>query len=57
LAGRHFSCGCSAFGDHPGTLWLRLATGLIYGDSQAQREAALTATDPLSLPWIRPGPA
>ena len=42
----------SAFGEHPRALRLRLATGLLYGDSQHQREAALTAPDPLTLPWI-----
>jgi aspartate aminotransferase len=42
----------SAFGEHPHVLRLRLATGLLYGDSQAQRTAALTAPDPLTLPWI-----
>jgi len=33
-------------------LRLRLATGLLYGDTQEQRNATLTATDPLTLPWI-----
>jgi len=42
----------SAFGEHPRVLRLRLATGLLYGDSQDQRTAALTAPDPLTLPWI-----
>ena len=42
----------SAFGEHPGALRLRLATGLLYGDTQEQRTAALTAPDPLTLPWI-----
>jgi aspartate aminotransferase len=42
----------SAFGEHPGVLRLRLATGLLYGDTQQQREAALTAPNPLTLPWI-----
>jgi aspartate aminotransferase len=40
----------SAFGEHPGAL--RLATGLLYGDSEEQRMAALSAPDPLTLPWI-----
>ena len=31
---------------------MRVATGLLYGDSDAQREAALTSSDPLTLPWI-----
>jgi aspartate aminotransferase len=42
----------SAFGEHPGALRLRLATGLLYGDSEEQRMAALSASDPLTLPWI-----
>ena len=42
----------SAFGEHPSVLRLRLATGLLYGNSQEQRTAALTAPDPLTLPWI-----
>jgi aspartate aminotransferase len=42
----------SAFGEHPGVLRVRLATGLLYGDSQEERMAALTAADPLTLPWI-----
>ena len=42
----------SAFGENPACLRLRLATGLLYGDSDEQREAALAAADPLSLPWI-----
>ena len=33
-------------------LRLRLATGLLYGDTDEQREQALTAADPLQLPWI-----
>jgi aspartate aminotransferase len=43
----------SAFGEDPSCLRLRLATGLLYGDTDAEREAALAAADPLSLPWIR----
>ena len=42
----------SAFGEPPGTLRLRLATGLLYGDTPQQREAALAAPDPLTLPSI-----
>jgi aspartate aminotransferase len=42
----------SAFGDDPECLRLRLATGLLYGDTNAEREAALAAANPLSLPWI-----
>jgi aspartate aminotransferase len=42
----------SAFGENPDALRLRLATGLLYGDSDEQQTAALTAPDPLALPWI-----
>jgi aspartate aminotransferase len=42
----------SAFGEPPEALRLRLATGLLYGDSDAEQEAALAADDPLRLPWI-----
>jgi aspartate aminotransferase len=39
-----------AFGD-PG--WrLRVATCLLYGETEAQRSAALDAADPCALPWI-----
>jgi aspartate aminotransferase len=42
----------SAFGEHPGALRLRLATGLLYGDTQEQQAAALTAPNPLTTTWI-----
>jgi aspartate aminotransferase len=42
----------SAFGEPAGALRLRLATGLLYGDTEEQREAALTAANPLALTWI-----
>jgi aspartate aminotransferase len=42
----------SAFGESASSLRLRLATGLLYGDTREQREAALAASDPLALPWI-----
>jgi aspartate aminotransferase len=42
----------SAFGESDGALRVRIATGLLYGDSDQQREAALSAPDPLRLPWI-----
>jgi aspartate aminotransferase len=42
----------SAFGEPADALRLRLATGLLYGDTDEQREAALAAPRPLSLPWI-----
>jgi aspartate aminotransferase len=42
----------SAFGEDPGALRVRVATGLLYGDTVEQQERALTAPDPLRLPWI-----
>jgi aspartate aminotransferase len=42
----------SAFGEDPGALRIRVATGLLYGDTSRQQEAALAARDPLSLPPI-----
>ena len=42
----------SAFGESPQALRLRLATGSLYGDSEARQEEALAAPDPLALPWI-----
>jgi aspartate aminotransferase len=31
---------------------MRMTTGLLYGDTDAQREESLTADNPLTLPWI-----
>jgi len=42
----------SAFGDDPQALRLRVATGLLYGETDAQREAALAAADARELPWV-----
>jgi aspartate aminotransferase len=42
----------SAFGEAPEALRLRMATGLLYGDTDGQRATALTSPDPLRLPWI-----
>jgi aspartate aminotransferase len=42
----------SAFGESASSLRLRLATGLLYGETREQREAALAAPEPLALPWI-----
>ncbi len=42
----------SAFGDDNPALRLRVATGLLYGTTDAEREQALAAEDPLILPWI-----
>jgi aspartate aminotransferase len=40
----------SAFGDDG--LRLRVATAMLYGDTDAQRAAALGSADPCALPWI-----
>jgi aspartate aminotransferase len=42
----------SAFGEAPEALRLRVATGLLYGETDGQRETALASADPLTLPWI-----
>ncbi|HEX3922205.1 MAG TPA: aminotransferase class I/II-fold pyridoxal phosphate-dependent enzyme [Streptosporangiaceae bacterium] len=42
----------SVFGEPAQALRLRLATGLLYGETDAEQEAALAAPDPLALPWI-----
>ena len=42
----------SAFGESASCLRLRLATGLLYGETDSERQQALTAPDPLKLPWI-----
>ena len=42
----------SAFGEDEAALRVRVATGLLYGDTDAERERALDAADPVSLPWI-----
>jgi aspartate aminotransferase len=42
----------SEFGDAPRALRLRVATSLLYGDTDSEREEALAADDPLGLPWI-----
>ena len=42
----------SAFGDEEHALRVRVATGLLYGDTDAQRELALASPGPLTLPWI-----
>jgi aspartate aminotransferase len=51
----HYGAGVlagSAFGEDASALRVRVATGLLYGERDQQREAALRARDPLSLPWI-----
>lgn len=42
----------TAFGDAPAALRVRVATSLLYGDTEDQRWTALHAEDPLTLPWI-----
>jgi aspartate aminotransferase len=42
----------SAFGDPPEALRLRVATSLLYGETDEQRLAALAAEEPAGLPWI-----
>ncbi|MGH8876815.1 MAG: pyridoxal phosphate-dependent aminotransferase, partial [Stackebrandtia sp.] len=42
----------SAFGDGIKELKLRVATSQLYGETDAQREAALRSAYPLMLPWI-----
>ncbi|TDQ48829.1 pyridoxal phosphate-dependent aminotransferase [Actinorugispora endophytica] len=41
------------FGEDAGALRMRVATSLLYGDTEAQRHTALAAGDPTALPWIR----
>jgi len=41
-----------AFGDDRWRLRVRVATGMLYGETDEQREAALEAEDPCALPWI-----
>lgn len=42
----------SAFGEDGGRLRLRVATAMLYGDTDDERHAALNSADPCSLPWI-----
>ena len=42
----------SVFGDESWRLRLRVATGMLYGETDEQRQAALTSADPCALPWI-----
>lgn len=42
----------SAFGDDPGALRFRVATSLLYGETDEERWAALESEDPLAVPWI-----
>jgi len=42
----------SAFGDEPAALRFRVATSLLYGQSEDQRWESLRSTQPCALPWI-----
>ncbi|AKN71678.1 aminotransferase [Streptomyces sp. PBH53] len=42
-----------AFGESGDPLRIRVATSRLYGEDDERRTAALTAPDPLGLPWIR----
>lgn len=42
----------AAFGEPPAALRLRVATSLLYGSTDQQREQSLASDDPTSLPWI-----
>jgi aspartate aminotransferase len=42
----------SVFGEGARALRMRVATGLLYGETEEQRETALAAADPLALPWV-----
>jgi aspartate aminotransferase len=42
----------SAFGEGEEVLRMRVATGLLYGETAEQQEAALRSADPVALPWI-----
>jgi aspartate aminotransferase len=41
-----------AFGDRADAVRARVATSLLYGDSDEQRWQALSSDDPAALPWI-----
>ncbi|MDA8372108.1 MAG: pyridoxal phosphate-dependent aminotransferase [Nocardiopsaceae bacterium] len=41
------------FGESEQALRIRVATSLLYGETETQRYAALAADDPTVLPWIR----
>jgi aspartate aminotransferase len=42
----------SAFGEKSGRLRARVATSMLYGDTDSERTEALNSADPCSLPWI-----
>lgn len=41
------------FGEPSSALRMRVAVSLLYGETEAEREEALTAENPLELPWIQ----
>ncbi len=41
------------FGESVDALRMRVATSLLYGETEAQRASARAAEDPVALPWIR----
>ncbi|MEV6979400.1 pyridoxal phosphate-dependent aminotransferase [Kitasatospora sp. NPDC093806] len=43
----------TAFGEDTRPLRVRIATSRLYGDTEEQQNTALTAADPLALPWIK----
>ncbi|MFI0356050.1 pyridoxal phosphate-dependent aminotransferase [Actinomadura sp. 9N407] len=45
----------AAFGEPARALRMRVATSLLYGETDEQRLAALAAPDPVALPWIAAG--
>ena len=42
----------SAFGEARAALRMRVATAMLYGETDGQREQALRSDDPVTLPWI-----
>jgi len=42
-----------AFGDEPAALRCRIATSLLYGQTDDERRQALATADPAELPWIK----
>src|SRR5450432_1939216 len=42
----------SAFGEPDSVLRVRVATGLLYGDTDEQREESLASNEPVTLPWV-----
>jgi aspartate aminotransferase len=42
----------AAFGDHPDAPRFRVATSLLYGESEEQRWQALSSDAPAELPWV-----